>query len=421
MSHCVIEHNHVQQSDRAAGTGRPSGKAAAGPASLPRAVSPADAGAPKPHVILFVAVDWYFCLHWLPLACALRDAGYAVTVLTEVTDEAMRARIHAAGLGLVPLRLSRRGINLLAELRTLRSVVRALRAQRPDVLHAIAQKPVLYGAIAARFARTHALVATFAGMGYLFTSRSLSARLLRPLVVFAYRQLLVRRQAQVIVQNPDDGEQLQRQAGIRPVLIRGAGVDLNRFEPRPAAPGPLTVILASRLLWDKGVGEFVEAAAILAQQGVSARMALVGKPDTGNPSAVPEALLHEWQARGPVEWWGHHTDMPRVLSKTHVVCLPSYREGLPTILLEAAAAGLPLVASDVPGCREIVHHGHNGLLVPARDVPALVSALVVLIRSSSLRERFGRESRRLAEREFGIDRVTEETLSVYQQLRMAST
>jgi glycosyltransferase involved in cell wall biosynthesis len=371
-------------------------------------------------ICFLVAVDWYFCMHWLPLARAVSQAGYEVTVITEVTDTAEAQRIKAAGLRLLPFQLSRRGLNPVEEWRSLRHLLRLLRSERPDLVHAVGQKPVLYGAVAARRAGIPAYIGTLAGMGYLFTSTALKARLLRPVVVAAYRRLLVRPTVRVTVQNPDDQAQLRRSAGIDATLIRGVGVDLTRFQPAPAPPDPVTVVLASRMLWAKGLRELAGAATQLRDAGVTARFVLVGKPDPGNPEAVPESQLRAWHASGAVEWWGPRSDMPAVLRQAHIVCLPSYyREGLPTILIEAAAAGLPLVTTDTPGCREVVRPGRNGLLVPPRDVGALAAALRRLIDDSALRERYGRESRHLAETEFAIGRVTAATLSVYRDLLSA--
>ncbi len=372
-------------------------------------------------VLFFVAVDWYFCLHWLPLAQWVRRAGYDTAVMTEVTDPAQAERIRAAGLRVLPIELSRKGLNPFAELATLWRILRLLRAERPSLLHAIAQKPVLYGALGARLAGIRAVVGTLAGLGYLFTSRGLRARLLRPLVLLGYRFLLTGPRTRVIVQNPDDGRQLAQQAGIEPVLIRGAGVDLERFAPKPPPPPPLVVVLASRMLWDKGIQELVDASSLLRARGVPLRMVLVGKPDAGNPSAVPEAQLKTWADAGVVEWWGHRTDMPAVLAQAHIVCLPSYREGLPTILIEAAAAGLPLVATDVPGCREVVRPGINGALVPARDAAALAGAIEHLAGDPARRIRYGSASRRIAETELGIASVASATLAVYDALLGAST
>ena len=364
--------------------------------------------------MFFVAVDWYFCLHWLPLAKAVQAAGYTVSVMTEVTDQ--EHRIRAEGLRVIPIRLSRKGLNPLTEVRSLLEILRIIRAERPDLLHCIAQKPVLYGALTARIAGVRALVGTLAGMGFLFTSTGYKARALRPFALLAYRLLLGGRWRRVIVQNPDDQRQLRRLAHLDSVLIRGAGVDLARFRPAPEPDDPVTVILASRMLWDKGVGEFVEAARLLRARGVTARCVLVGKPDVGNPSAVSPQQLVAWHTSGDVEWLGHSEDMPAILRDCHIVCLPSYREGLPTILIEGAASGRPLVATDVPGCREVIEDGRNGALVPPRDAAALADALGALILNPALRRAYGLQSRLLAEREFGIRRVTDETLEVYARL-----
>jgi glycosyltransferase involved in cell wall biosynthesis len=367
-------------------------------------------------VVLLVAVDWYFCLHWLPLAQAVRAAGYDVAVMTEITDGACAERIRAANLRLLPITLSRSRLNPVAEMGSLLRIAHQMWVEGPDLLHAIGQKPVLYGALAARLAGVGAVVGTFAGLGYIFTSHRVQNRLLRPLMMLGYRFVLSGRSTRVIVQNPDDERRIARSAGVNPILIMGAGVDLERFSPRGVAPLPVTVVLASRMLWDKGVQEFVTAASRLQRRRTPVRMVLVGAPDQGNPSTISRRQLQEWDAAGAVEWWGHRSDMPAVLAQAHVVCLPSYREGLPTILLEAAAAGLPLIATDVPGCREVVRAGVNGTLVPARDAGALANAIEVLVGDSELRDRYGHASRRMAEAEFGIERVASATLSVYRSI-----
>jgi glycosyltransferase involved in cell wall biosynthesis len=366
-------------------------------------------------VLFFVTVDWYFCMHWLPLARAVKEAGYEVAVMTEITDQ--DERIRAAGLHLLPISLSRKGMNPVRELRVLARILTVVRTERPDLIHNIAQKPVLYGTLAARIAGVRAVVNTLAGLGYLFTSQSLKARAIRVPLVAAYRWMLRRPNVRVIVQNPEDQVQLRRLAGLDPILIRSAGVDLSRFVPSPEPAEPVTVTLASRLLWDKGVREFVEAARLIRARRLRARFVLVGRPDQGNPSAVDEALLRQWDADGEIEWWGYREDMPEVLAQSHIVCLPSYyREGLPTILIEGAAVGRPLVTTDHTGCREAVREGENGLLVPPRDAAALADALEKLIQDQQLRARFGRRSLEIAREEFSIERVTEATLEVYGSL-----
>ncbi|WP_295458373.1 glycosyltransferase family 4 protein [uncultured Thiodictyon sp.] len=372
--------------------------------------------APRPkRVAFFVTVDWYFCHHYLALAQAVRAAGYAVTVITDVAEHG--EAIRAAGLDLIPLTVSRKGMNPWHEVQGILALMRILRKLKPDLLHNIAQKPVLYGTLAARLAGVPAVVNGVAGMGYLFTSQAARARLVRALVGRAYRALLAAPNVRVLVQNPDDQEQVRRLTGVTPVLIPGSGVDMARFIPQPPPPGPAVVVLASRMLWDKGVGEFVGAARLLKGQGNLARFVLVGKPDPGNPASVREEQLRDWQQEGCIEWWGYRADMPAVLAATHIACLPSYyREGLPKFLIEAAAAGLPLVTTDATGCREAVEPARNGLLVPPRDVPALAQALDRLIADGESRRRFGARSREIAEQRFDATRIHAATLAVYQEL-----
>jgi glycosyltransferase involved in cell wall biosynthesis len=191
------------------------------------------------------------------------------------------------------------------------------------------------------------------------------------------------------------------------------GAFTHEREPLTA---PLIVVLPSRLLWEKGIGEFVEAAKSLKTQGITARFALVGEPDPGNPSSVSAAQLRAWDAEGVVEWWGWRSNMETVIRESHIVCLPSYGEGVPRVLIEAAASGRPIVTTDAPGCREIVRHGVNGFLVPQRDIPALTNALRVLLVNGTLRAALGQNGREIAVKEFSIEKVTRETLDVYRNL-----
>ncbi|AUB84527.1 glycosyltransferase family 4 protein [Candidatus Thiodictyon syntrophicum] len=372
--------------------------------------------APDPRRIAFcTTVDWYFCHHYLALARAVREAGFTVSVITGVAEHA--DLIRDAGLDLIPLAVSRKGMNPLRELQSILALKRILRCLRPALLHNIAQKPVLYGTLAARLAGVPAVVNGVAGMGYLFTSGSGRARLLRPLVGRAYRALLAAPNVRVLVQNPDDQRQVRRLTGVEPVLIPGSGVDLTRFVPRPEPPGPPVVVLASRMLWDKGIGEFVAAARLLRERGSPARLVLVGKPDPGNPASVAEDQLRDWAREGCIQWWGYRADMPAVMAAAHIACLPSYyREGLPKFLIEAAAAGLPLVTTDATGCREAVEPEKNGLLVPPRDPDALADALERLAGDEDLRRRFGARSRVLAQERFDATRIHGATLAVYDEL-----
>lgn len=372
----------------------------------------------SPKLLFFVTEDWYFCSHRLPLAVAAKREGFDVAVVTRVRRH--RAEIEAAGLRLIPLDLQRRGAHPWHELKTVRQLVRIYRAERPDIVHHVALKPVLYGSLAASLTKVPARVNALAGLGFVFASNRPKARLLRPFVQLGFRGLLNQANSRVILQNPDDLHCLTRSGALdasRAVIIRGSGVDTNRFSPSPEPEGLPLVILASRMLWDKGVGEFVRAAEILRGEGISARFALIGESDHENPAAIPDQQLAAWRASNTVEWWGRRNDMPEVLSQAHIVCLPSsYGEGLPKVLIEAAACGRPIVTTDAPGCREVVRHGHNGLLVPLRDAEALAAALRLLIEDANLRRRMGERGRRLVEREFSLERIASETLALYRGL-----
>jgi glycosyltransferase involved in cell wall biosynthesis len=364
--------------------------------------------------ILFVVTeDWYFVSHRLPLAVAARAAGYEVRVATREGRQA--DVIRNAGIRLIPFNLSRRGGNPLREVI---SLWRLYRREQPDLVHHVALKPVMFGAVAAWLAGVSAQVNAVAGLGWLFTTSSGLVRLVRPVLRRTLARLLDRPHCLTIVQNPEDWALLERSgiAAGRLRLIRGAGVDLQTFRPAAPPPEPVCIVLVARMLWDKGVGEFIEAARRLTAAGVNARFVLVGDPDSANPASVPEETLLDWSGQPGVEWWGRRDDMPAVLQAAHIACLPSYREGLPKTLLEAAACGLPIVTTDAPGCREVVEDGVNGLLVPVRDVVGLEAALRRLIFDPELRRRMGEQSRGRAEAEFGLQRVIEQTLAVYGEV-----
>jgi glycosyltransferase involved in cell wall biosynthesis len=363
-----------------------------------------------PKLLFVVTEDWYFVSHRLALAVEARRAGFDVAV-------AAREGVHGqvirdAGIKLIPFTLSRRGGNPVMEIARL---VRLYHRERPDIVHHVALKPVFYGAIAARLAGVSRVVNAVAGLGWLFTSGGLAVRLLRPVVRKLLAHLLAAPGCHTIVQNPDD-QNLLLGAGVpqaRLHLIRGAGVDIDMFAPGNMPKLPVTVVLAARMLWDKGVGEFVSAGMRLHADGVSSRFVLVGVPDAANPAAVPLATLNRWNGRDGIEWWGRREDMPEVLKEAHIACLPSYREGLPKSLLEAAACGLPIVTTDTPGCREVVTDGDNGFLVPVKQVDTLATALKRLIHDADLRRTMGERSRVRALAEFSQERVNQQTLSVY--------
>lgn len=366
---------------------------------------------PRRKLLFFVTEDYYFVSHRLTLAVAARAAGYDVAVVTRVRRDG--DTIRAAGLRVIPFENVRSSLNPLRDLVTLWRLAAVYRRERPDVVHNVAMKPVLYGSTAARIAGTPCVVNAIAGMGWLFTSHSGVAQLVKPAVRAALRVALNRGIA--LVQNPDD-ESLLREMGVRPEGIRriaGAGVDVHRFAPSPAPDGPAVVLFPARLLWDKGIGEFVAAARQLRGEGVRARFVVAGERDPLNPASVSAEQLDRWVGEGIIEYRGWVSDMPGLMAGSHIVCLPSYREGLPKSLIEGAAAGRAIVTTDVPGCRQVVAHGQNGLLVPRGDASALAAALARLIADPELRERMAAHGRARAEQEFALDVVIRETLALY--------
>lgn len=363
--------------------------------------------------LLFVVTeDWYFVSHRLPLAVAAKRAGFEVTVLTRCGAKC--EAIRTAGIEVVPFAMARRGLSPLGLAREILALTGHYRRLGPDIVHHVALRPVVVGGIAARLAGVSAVVSAIAGLGYAFTGGrgGWLAFVLRALL----RVALAR--GAVIVQNPEDAGAV-RALGVateRIRLIAGAGVDTGRFHPEPEPDAVPVVMLASRLLWDKGVGEFVVAARRLRGR---ARFVLVGAPDAGNPASVPEDILRQWVAEGLVEWWGVSEDMPKTLAQATIVCLPSYREGLPKVLLEAMACGRPVVTTDAPGCRDCVRDGDNGLLVPSKDAGALAEAIARLLDDPPLRRAMGERGRQRAVEKFGQEWVIEATLALYREVLRA--
>jgi glycosyltransferase involved in cell wall biosynthesis len=280
-------------------------------------------------------------------------------------------------------------------------------------------KPVLYGSLAAKLVSGVEVVNSVTGLGYLFMENRPLIKALRTLLMPAFRWALSGNRVHQVFEHEGDREYFLTKRLTRSdqsSIIRGVGVDLVRFTPRAEPYPPPTVIMASRLLWDKGVGEFVEAARRLRVAQPSIRFVLVGEPDPGNPTTVPEEVIKDWIEQGVVEWWGHRADMPEVLAQSHLVALPSHGEGIPTILLEAAASGRPIVATDIPGNREVVVHGETGILVPVGDVEALADALMKLIDDPAMRTRMGAKARERAELLFGQDQINQTTLELYHEL-----
>lgn len=369
-------------------------------------------------LLIIVNCPAFFLSHRLPVALGAQAAGFDVHVATP--DGPAVRQINDAGLIHHAFPLSRSGSNPFHELRSIAALYHLFRQMQPDLVHLVTIKPVLYGGLAARLARVPAVVAAISGLGAVFTDRRNRGGALRMLVQGFYRLALRHKNIRVIFQNPDDRRILEEIKAVRPsdaVLIRGSGVDLTRCAVRPEPEGIPVVTFASRLLKDKGVVEFVEAAKILHAKGVRFRFLLAGDVDPGNPTSVSPEELTAWSAEGIVEVVGFQSDVAGLFAASSLVVLPSYyREGLPKVLVEAAACGRAVITTDVPGCRDAIVPDETGLLVPARNAEALAAAIRRLIENPALRASFGQAGRQLAEREFGIEKVVNEHLAVYRRI-----
>ena len=377
-------------------------------------------------IILFANTEWYLFNFRLSLAKALQAQGHEVLLISPPGEYG--ARLQALGFRWEALPMDRKSLNPLQELRLLAYLVRLYRREQPTLAHHFTIKCVVYGSVAALLARVPARVNAVAGMGYVFTNGALKARLLRPVVRGLMKLVLNGRGARLILQNSDDMAAFAKAGLARPALtrlVKGSGVDLTRFVPRAQLAHaekvshqaqPTRVVLAARLLWDKGIAEYVQAARQLKAKGLPIHFLLAGAPDPGNPAAIPQATLNDWQAQGLVELLGQVSDMAALFASADMVVLPSYREGLPKSLIEAAACALPLVTTDAPGCREVVTHGVDGLLVPAKDATALANAIERLHQDPALARQLGKAALARALREFDERIVIRQTLAVYEEL-----
>ena len=371
-------------------------------------------------LVLFANTDWYLYNFRRSLALGLQAAGHDLLLISPPGPYAEKLR--SLGLRWEPVPMDRRSLNPFRELVLLWYLWRLFLREKPALVHNFTIKCAVYGSLTARLARVPTRINAVAGMGYVFTSNDTQARVLRPLVRMLMHAALGGRAARLILQNPDDVALFERagfidRANIR--LIPGSGVDCSRFtlrDPGRDPSKPLRVLLAARLLWDKGLAEYVAAARSLRAQGRAIEFLLAGDPDPGNPAAVPEETVRGWAGEGVLQWLGHVDDVSELLASVDMVVLPSYREGLPKSLIEAAACGLPLIATDVPGCREVVSDGVDGLLVPVRNAVALANAIARLQDDRDLSARLGAAARAKALARFDQRIVIADTIAVYREL-----
>ncbi len=366
-------------------------------------------------LLYLVTEDWYFLSHRLPMARAARDDGVDVHVATRVAAGA--AAIAAEGFQLHPLTWRRGSTNPIDFLRAIKEVRRTYRTVAPDLVHMVALWPAIVGSIAA-LGLPLKRVTALTGLGFAFTSASPKAVMLRTLLRPILRVLLSGPSSTVLVQNPDDYA-LMTSLGIAPshlVLIPGSGVDTDRLLPSPEPKGPITMAYAGRLLDDKGLRTLVAAQALLTARGENVRLLIAGDADPANPASIPQQEIEAWRRQPGVEVLGHVADIRTLWARAHIAVLGSRREGLPKSLLEAAACGRAIVATDVPGCRQIARADVNALLVPPDDAPALADAVARLAHDADLRARFGAASRALAENEFATDKIAPAVVALYRKI-----
>jgi glycosyltransferase involved in cell wall biosynthesis len=326
-------------------------------------------------------------------------------------------QILAAGAVHHELPMTRAGMHPIGELRAFLVVLSLYRQIKPQVAHHFALKAILYGTLAAWITRVPRVINSFIGLGFVFLDGSFAVRLIRKAFVRLYAFVAKRTNCMTVFQNPDDAETIRTLAGLpgeRMRLIRGSGVDCTRFSYAEERDGTPVVLLASRMLRDKGVIEFGHAAKSLRDRGVLARFIMVGGTDAGNPARLTELEIDALCSECGVEWWGQRYDMPEVLANAHIVCLPSYGEGVPKSLLEASARGRAVIGSDVPGCREAVVDGVNGLLVQLRSAESLAAGIQRLLSSPDERRRMGIAGRKIVQDKFSLERVVEETVDLYR-------
>jgi glycosyltransferase involved in cell wall biosynthesis len=371
----------------------------------------------NPRVLFVITEDWFFHSHFLDRAKYIAASGGTVGVATRFSIH--KDELKDLGFELFPVNFSRRGLNPISEILTALKIRKIVRRFKPDIAHNVALKPVVTGTFGELLGRQGVVINALVGMGYIFTSTDTRASVVKPFLSRILKSLLRSKPVHVVIENPDDLNSLVDDGFVRQSqisLIRGAGVDLNAFPSHPEVVGPVVVTLVSRILRDKGVMEFIDAASQLLTRVPEVVFQIVGEPDLGNPSAIPQSEIDSWKSLPNVKYLGRRSDIADILKDSHIVCLPSYREGLPKSLLEALSCGRPIITTDVPGCREVCNDGVNGLLIPARDSSALSHAIEKLAINPELRQTMGRAGRVRAESEFSNEIVCAKTLDLYRRL-----
>lgn len=368
-------------------------------------------------ILFVVSEDWYFCSHRLPIAIAAKKVGYEVVLATNISDH--KNLLDSHGIRTVPLKFMKRSsINILREICLFIELLVIIKLEKPQIIHNVSLKLVIYSSFCSKIIGKGFLVNALGGLGIIFTNNNLSTKLLRFIILRFLRVVLNFTNSSIIVQNQFDFAYINRNAKVNKEkikLICGAGVDLEKFSADNQSSDKPIVMLASRLIREKGIFEFVEASNILRVRGYDFRFVIVGKPDLGAKSFVPEHQIKLWVQYGLVEWWGYFMDMSKIIPQASIVCLPSYYgEGLPKILIEAMACYKPVITTSIPGCSSVVRDGVNGILISPKNPKELANSIENLLINHSLRKSMGIEGRRIAERKYDVNDVIKKTLSIYK-------
>ena len=370
--------------------------------------------------ILFVITeDWALVSHRLHLVIYAIEHGFEVAVATKM--HSCREEFERLGIMVFDWPLKRRSVNPISEIITVFRLRRIISEFQPNLIHTVALKPVIYTGLATRLFFGGAVVSALGGVGYIYSSNRMHARLLRYPAGLLLKVALFGKRRRLILQNIDDFDLFsQARVILTPNmhLVKGAGVEVDSFRFSKLPVDVTRIILPARMLWDKGVGEFVNVARRIRMKRPEVRFVLVGDVDAQNPASIPKGQIDKWVEEGCVIHLDRvsHKQMPAIYKSASIVCLPSYREGLPKVLLEAASVGRPLVAFDVPGCREIVRSGSTGELVPFGREDLLEQALMSLIDDKERCEQFGINGHHLVRSEFASEVINEQTSQIWQEL-----
>tara|TARA_Y100000768_G_scaffold521_1_gene400 strand:+ start:37221 stop:38354 length:1134 start_codon:yes stop_codon:yes gene_type:complete len=369
-------------------------------------------------LLFIVNVDWFFISHRLPIATKAINKGYEVHIATKVTDKLDTLKSH--GLIVHPLNLHRSKLSLLSFIKEFWNIYSIIKLIKPSILHLVTIKPVLFGGIASRLLNTPSVVSAISGLGHVFSKKGIIGFFQRKVASFLYFFALSHKNQLIIFQNKDDRAKLLKNTKLhsqKTVIIHGSGIDLTFYKVKPMPAEKPVVLFASRLIAEKGIREFVKAARIINRDNIVARFIVAGSPDFLNPSSITQSELDEWKEKKYVEILGHHTDMVSIISSSNLVVFPSYYgEGLPKILIEAAACGRPVITTDHPGCRDAIKNNLTGLLVPVKNTKNLVDSINYMLCNPTLRAKMGKEGRKWAEEMFDINKVVAMHLTLYSEL-----